>query len=188
MAESVSAVSPPVRRFGWGWVVLAAALFVGFAGMSLYAFLLSVDLSDAQRRVSREVENRERAEKYLAEARVQLTDKTREIEQLKAQLDSATQDFGQLAAQKPPLPVSVAFRSSWLGQGMVAELHNASARFLTVVLVVRNPTLATARRFDLELRPESTTSFGHLEGWRFSSGDELALYNDGFAAVKAVVP
>lgn len=188
-AEPVPPSSRARRRSVlWAWISVAGVLFVAVCGVGLYAFLLNVDLSDAKRQLSREVELRERAERYLADTRVQLTEKLREIEQLKAQLDYAAQDFDSLAAQKPALPVSVTFRPSWLGQGMVAELHNASPRYLTVVLVVRNPTLSRARRFTLELAPEAGTAFGHLEGWRFASGDEVAVYHDAFSATRAVVP
>ena len=187
MANAASGTAP-VRRGGLVWVVACAALFVALLATGLYAFLLKVDLDDALRRLSREVEARQRGEQYLADTRAQLTEKLREIEQLKEQLDYAAQDYGQLAARKPALPVTVNFRPSWLGQGVVAEIHNASPRFLSVVLVARNPTLSSARRFTLELRPESNTPFGHLEGWRFVSGDELTLYNDGFAQLRTVVP
>jgi hypothetical protein len=182
------ATAPARGRAPWGWIAAVGVLVLALAGVALYAFLLNVDLSDAQRRLSREIGERERAEKYLADTRAQLVEKQREVEQLKAQLDYAADDYSRLATQKPPLPVTVNFRSSWLGQGLVAELHNASPRFLGVVLVVRNPTLSTVRRFNLELRPDASVSFGHLEGWRFSSGDELTLYHDAYAATKAVAP
>jgi hypothetical protein len=57
-----------------------------------------------------------------------------------------------------------------------------------VVLVVRNPTLSTARRFQLKLDPRTRTDFGHFEGWQFASGDEVALFNDEFAALRLSVP
>jgi uncharacterized coiled-coil protein SlyX len=175
-------------RRTWLWLAAVGGLLLVVSALGLYAFVLNVDLSEAQRRLAREVETRERAEKYLAETRAQLTEKTREIEQLQAQLDYAAQDFNTLASQKPGLPVVVSFRPSYLGQGMVAEIQNTSPRFLTAVLVARNPTLSTVRRFNLELPPEATVAFGHLEGWRFASGDELTLYHDSFAAARVVVP
>ena len=86
------------------------------------------------------------------------------------------------------MPVVVGFRSSMLGQGLVAVIENTSDRYLTVVLAVRNPTLSTAKRFTLELTPRSSTDFGHLEGWQFASDDEVALFNDEFGALKITVP
>jgi hypothetical protein len=53
---------------------------------------------------------------------------------------------------------------------------------------VRNPTLSTVKRFTLELKPRSSTDFGHLEGWTFASGDEVGLFNDEFSGLRLSVP
>jgi hypothetical protein len=97
------------------------------AGVALYAISLNVDLADAKRRRSHEVENRQRVEKYLAETRDQLTQKVREIEQLKAQLDCAQEDYRDLSAHKPQLPVVIIFRPSWL-TGRAGHLQSATRR------------------------------------------------------------
>lgn len=178
----------PKRR---GLVVsigLNAVLLVLTCGLVLYAFMLNVDLGDVKRRLSKEVETRQQAERYLIETRNKLTERLREIEQLKAQLAYKETDFQATAAAKPALPVVVGFRSSMLGKGLVAVIENTSDRYLTVLLAVRNPTLSTAKRFRLELDPKSSTDFGHIEGWEFASGDEVALFNDEFGALKITVP
>jgi hypothetical protein len=84
--------------------------------------------------------------------------------------------------------VVVNFRESMLGRGLVAVIRNNSDRYLTVMLSVRNPTLSTVKRFKLDLEPQSSTDFGHLEGWQFASGDEFALFNDEFSALRLNVP
>jgi hypothetical protein len=157
-------------------------------GLLLYALILNVDLGDAKRRLSKEIETRQQAEHYLAETRRQLTESLRKIEQLNAQLAYSESDYQAAISIKPALPVIVGFRSSILGKGLVAEIENTSDRYLTVMLTVRNPTLSTARRFKLELRPGSGTEFGHLEGWQFASGDELRLLNDDFGSLSLTVP
>ena len=185
---TIPSPSQPKRR---GLVVSIAAnavLLVLVCGLALYAFMLNVDLGEVKRRLSKEVETRQQAERYLIETRNQLTDSLREIEQLKAQLAYKESDVQAAAAAKPALPVVVGFRSSMLGQGLVAVIENTSDRYLTVVLAVRNPTLSTAKRFKLELAPRSSTDFGHLEGWQFAQDDEVALFNDAFAALKITVP
>ncbi len=164
------------------------ALGVLVCGLGLYAFILNVDLGEAQRRLSKEVETRQKTEGYLVETRNRLNQSLLEIEQLKAQLQYKETDFQATAGTKPAMPVVVSFRASFLGKGLVAVLENSSERYLTVVLTVRNPTLANARRFTLKLDPKSSESFGHLEGWQFASGDELALYHDDFNPLKLVVP
>lgn len=179
----------PQRRGLFVSVALNVVLVLLVCGLTLYAFMLNVDLGDVKRRLSREIETRQQTERYLIETRNQLTDSLREIEQLKAQLAYKETDAQTAStAAKPALPVVVGFRSSILGKGLVAVIENTSDRYLTVILAVRNPTLSTARRFKLDLEPKSSTDFGHLEGWQFESGDEVGLFNDEFGALKVTVP
>ncbi len=169
-------------------VGVGIVLFLLSCALLLYAFMLNVDLDDLKRRMSKEVELRQQAERYLVETRNLLTESRREVEQLKAQLAYKEDDYRAALASKPALPLAVSFRSSRLGQGLVAVIENSSDRYLTVALTVRNPTLSTTRRYRLELEPKSSTDFGHLEGWKFTSGDEVGLYNDAFGALKLTVP
>lgn len=186
MSESVA---PAPRRRGLvAALLLAAVLFMMVCGLALYAFMLNVDLGEAKRRLSKEVETRQQTERYLTETRNQLLARQREVEQLRQQLSDRESDYQSAVAAKPELPVTVSFRASLLGKGLVAVIQNTSDRYLTVALSVRNPTRAVARRFTLELEPRTSTDFGHLEGWQFASGDEFALYNDEFAALRLSVP
>lgn len=169
-------------------VGLNIVLVILVCGLALYAFMLNVDLGDLKRRVSKEIELRQQAERYLVETRNRLTESLRLNEQLKAQLAYRESDYQAATAAKPALPVVVNFRSSILGKGLVAVIENPSDRYLTVVLSVRNPTLSTSRRFKLDLDPHSKTDFGHMEGWQFVAGDELALFNDEFGALRLTVP
>jgi len=163
-------------------------LLVLACGLLLYAFMLNVDLGDVKRRLSKEVELRQQSERYLIETRNQLTESMREIEQLKAQLSYKEADYQAATSAKPALPVVVSFRSSILGKGLVAVFDNTSDRYLTVTLSARSPARSTARRFSIELKPKSSTDFGHMEGWQFASGDELVLFNDDFGALRLTVP
>jgi hypothetical protein len=179
----------PGRRRGLAVSIgLNAVLFVLTCGLLLYAFMLKVDLDDGKRRLSKEVETRQQTERYLTETRDLLTGSLREIEQLKAQLAYRESDYQAAIAVKPALPLAVTFRSSLLGNGLVAVIENTSDRYLTAVLTVRNPTLSTVKRFTLELKPRSSTDFGHLEGWTFASGDEVGLFNDEFSGLRLSVP
>lgn len=186
---TIPSPTQPKRR---GLVVsigLNAVLLVLVCGLALYAFMLDVDLGDVKRRLSKEVETRQQTERDLIDARNQLTERLREIEQLKAQLAYRETDIEHAReTARPALPVVVGFRSSMLGQGLVAMIENTSDRYLTVVLAVRNPALSTAKRFQLELGPRSRTDFGHMEGWQFASGDEVALFNDAFGELRITVP
>ncbi|MCA1978639.1 MAG: hypothetical protein LDL19_05315 [Thiobacillus sp.] len=169
-------------------LLVAALLFVAVCALALYAFILNVDLGELKRQLSKEIELHQQSERYLTETRNQLLASQREIEQLRQQLAYKESDYQAAIAAKPALPVTVSFRASRLGMGLVAVIQNTSDRYLTVMLSVRNPTLSAVKRFKLDLEPRSTTDFGHLEGWQFASGDEFALYNDEFAALKLTVP
>lgn len=179
----------PKRRGLIFSISLNALLLVLASGLALYAFMLNVDLGDVKRRLSKEVETHQQTARYLIETRNELTESLREIEQLKAQLAYKETDVEEaVSAAKPALPVVVGFRSSMLGRGLVAIIENTSDRYLTVRLAVRNPTLSTVKRFTLKLEPRARTDFGHLEGWAFSSGDDVGLYNDEFGALRLTVP
>ena len=191
MDTQKTVIIPPVQRARRGLIIsigLNIVLLVLVCGLALYAFMLNVDLGDLKRRMSKAVEAQQLAERYVVETRNQLTESLREIEQLKAQLAYKETDYQAAVKAKPALPVVVNFRSSMLGQGLVAVIENSSDRYLTVVLSVRNPTLSTTKRFKLDLEPRSGTDFGHLEGWQFASGDELSLFSDEFGALKLSVP
>lgn len=183
-----SAATPRARRGLFVSIVLNVILLLVACGLALYAFMLNVDLGDLKRRVSKEIELRQQSERYLVETRNQLTESLRVIDQLKAQLAYRESDFQAAASIKPSLPVAVNFRSSILGKGLVAVIENHSDRYLTVVLSVRNPTLSVSRRFKLDLDPHSKADFGHMEGWQFVSGDELAVFNDEFKPLRLSVP
>lgn len=184
-----SSPAPAARgRGGWLVIGLNALLFVALCALALYAFMLNVDLGDVKRRLSKEVEAREKAERYLSEARDMLQQSQRELEEIKSRVDLREGEYQAMHSAKPAMPVVVGFRSSLIGKGMVAVMENTSDRYLSVVLAVRNPTLSTARRFILELGPRASQSFGHLEGWQFASGDEMSLFHEDFAPVRLQVP
>lgn len=187
-AGSTPSNAPASRRGLWVALTVGAVLLLVASGLLLYAFMLNVDIGDLKRRLSKEVETRQLAERYLIETRNQLTESLREIEQLRAQLAYRDSEFQSMASARLPMPVVVSFRTSMLGRGMVAVFDNTSERYLTVTLAVRNPTRSTAQRFTVELAPRARTEFGHLEGWQFASGDEVALFHDAYGELRLPVP
>lgn len=155
----------------------------------LYVFMLNIDLGDIKRRLSKEVEARQLSERYLVETRNQLTESLREIELLNMQRVHRDTDSRPVGSAVPvALPVVVGFHPLARGQGLAAVIENTSDRHLTIVLTVRNPLLPTARRFKLELEPGSRIDFGDQDGWPFTSGDEMGLFSEGFAAFRLTVP
>lgn len=185
------AQTPALKRWPRSLMISIGINIVGIlllSGMALYAFMLNVDLGEVRRKLSKEVELRQQAQRYLVETRNRLDQSLQEIEQLKTQLEYRQSDFPPPSTAKPAMPVVVHFRSSLLGKGIVAVLENTSDRSLTLVMNVRNPTLANLRRFTLEIAPHSGEDFGHLEGWQFASGDELTLFHNDFNSLRLLVP
>jgi len=74
-----------------------------------------------------------------------------------------------------------------LGKGLVAMIENTSDRYLTVVLSVRNPPCQAPSASISTLSP-NPKRFRASGGWQFVSGDELALFNDEFGALRLTVP
>lgn len=111
----------------------------------------------------------------------------RTLEQTEAQLAQAQAAAQQerearatvvAAAEKQSrqLPVRVALRPAVLGGTLVLHMQALSA------MTIRLDVVRGLQRFsrDLQLRPGTTTSFGHLEGWGFRVGDEVRLTNPAF--------
>lgn len=172
------------------WLLLSlianALLLVLAAGSVLFAFMLSYNLQDAKIQLAKEKEDKQRVESYLAESRARAAEVEREIRRLSQALNA--QDPVQAESGKPDLPVLVSFRKSYLGIGLVAVIENTSSHYLTLVMTARNPTLSTIKRFQIEVAPGDDLAFGHNDGWKFASGDELSLYHDNYRAFRLIVP
>lgn len=167
--------------------VIANILLLALAGGTiLFAFMLSYDLQQAKIRLDKERQDKQRVEAYLEESRARAAEVEREIQRLSRALDAG--EPARIESGKPALPVMVSFRKSWLGIGLVAVIENTSTHYLTLVMTVRNPTLSTVGRFRIEIEPGGDLDFGHNDGWKFTSGDELNLYNDDYKALKLIVP
>ncbi len=172
------------------WLLLSlianVLLLILAGGAILFAFMLSYNLQDAKIRLARETQDKQRMEAYLAESRARAAEVEREIRRMSQALNA--KDPAQSALDKPDLPVVVSFRKSWLGIGLVAVIENTSAHYLVLVMTARNPTLSTVKRFNVEVAPGDDLAFGHNDGWKFTSGDELGLHHDNYKPIKLVVP
>lgn len=89
---------------------------------------------------------------------------------------------------KEPLPVTVGSRDSIVGQGRVLVLSNGCPRYLTVRLVVQNPTLGSNGVFAVDIAGGSVAEFGWREGWRFASGDRVRVEHADYRAAGYAVP
>jgi len=180
-------IPPQVEKKWFLFSLLGNVLLLVLAGGTiLFAFMLSYYLQDARIQLDREKQDKHRLETYLAESRARAAEVEREIQRLNQALYGTA--HAQVGSGKPALPVKISFRKSYLGIGLVAVIENTSTRYLTLVLTTRNPTLSTFKRFRIEIEPGDDLAFGHDDGWKFASGDELGLYNDDYKALRLSVP
>jgi hypothetical protein len=174
------------RKWFWLSFIANALLLLLAGGAVLFAFVLSYDLQEVKIQLDKERQDKQRLEAYLAESRARAAEVEREVRRLSEAMTA--KDPAQTDSGKPALPVRIGFRKSYLGIGLVAVIENTSSRYLTMVMTTRNPTLSTVKRFQIEIKPGDDLAFGHDDGWKFTSGDELALYNDNYKALKITVP
>ena len=184
--EEIQKPTQVARKWLWLSILANILLLVLAGGAILFAVTLSYDLQDTKIHLDKIKDEKRRVEAYLAESRARVNEVEREIKRLSQALNAP--DPAQLDSGKPKLPVKVHFRKSYLGIGLVAVIENTSERYLTMVLTTRNPTTSTAKRFQIEIKPQDDVAFGHDDGWKFTSGDELNLYNDNYKAFKVKVP
>lgn len=88
----------------------------------------------------------------------------------------------------PELPVRVTFRPSAGGGSLVAQYRNDSAKYLTLHLTLRNPTLAQTRTLPLNVGPNGVTEHGWAEGWFYRSGETITVRHAGYEPLELVVP
>ena len=184
--QEVPKVQQIDKKWFWLSVIANALLLVLAGGAILFAFMLSYNLQEAKLDLDKEKQDRRRVEAYLAESRARVAEVEREVQRLGQALNAG--DSPRIDSGKPVLPVKVSFRKSFFGIGLVAVIQNTSTHYLTLVMTARNPTLSTAKRFKIEVKPGDDVAFGHDDGWKFASGDELALYNDNYQTLKLTVP
>lgn len=163
-------------------------LLILAGGAILVAFTLNYNLLDMRVQRDKALEDKQRLDRYLAESRARAAEVEREILRLNQALLGNPVDPTQVEHNKPLMPVKLTFRKSYLGIGLVAVIENTSNQNLILLLTARNPTLSTARRFQIEVKPQNDLAFGHDDGWKFVSGDELGLYHNDYRAIRMVVP
>lgn len=125
-------------------------------------------------------------ERKVLDLREQLTKAEVAIQEKDAAL--ASREVALADATQPELPIRVAFRPAWMGQGMVASFRNVGTQQLTLMVEFRDPTLRLSRDFALVVDPGSTAEVGHPQGWLVNSGQSVRVSASGFKSVTAFAP
>jgi len=91
-------------------------------------------------------------------------------------------------AASATLPVSVSFRRSLVGKGIVAQLRNLAKGPLTLTARFTNPATNESRLFTFTVSEGGLKEFGYVEGWVFGSGHRIDLSSQGYQALTITVP
>jgi|GEM_PF-3181694 len=120
-----------------------------------------------------------------------------EVERVKAEAEAAktkNQNLetknSQLQAkidEKPPIPVSVTFRPSLMGKGIVAVFSTTVKAPVATIVQVHSASLGTTKQFELHLESSHATELGHLEGAFLENGDTVTIANQNYSSTTVTV-
>jgi hypothetical protein len=101
----------------------------------------------------------------------------------------ATRDAALAEANRPVIPVRVAFRLAFMGQGLVASIRNVADRPLNVIAELRDTGSGDpSRTVSLALAANSATEIGYAQGWTITSGQSISVSSSGYRSVTAFAP
>lgn len=164
-------------------VLAGAVLTVIVAGAFLYIQQLHHEIAETKTEL---VSTKENLVSAQAEKN-QIVEEKKVADQL---LEVTTEGLNQAnteLAKKPDLPVSISYRQAMMGSGLVSQFTNNSDRFLSIVATFQNPTTNQHTILRLDLTPNVTKEIGHMEGWTFSSGDQITMQNNDYEPITMTV-
>ena len=162
-------IRPAPSRLWKLMTVVFAVLFVAIAG---WCGIEHQRANEAAASLQTAVEQLESVQAHLNEAQSQLMDTQR-------QLADAT---------KPVLPVTVTFKKSLSGSGLVGVFKNSSVAPLEIAAVFSSPETGGKRAASLVIPANGVKELGHVEGWPFAAGQHIQLMNNGYKAVEYDIP
>jgi hypothetical protein len=86
----------------------------------------------------------------------------------------------------PPVPVSITYRRSLVGNGYVFRITDTGSQELFCTATVRNSTVW--KQYRLDLRPTQIKEIGQLQGWEAFPNDSCEVEADNFTPVTGAIP
>jgi ATP-dependent Clp protease ATP-binding subunit ClpA len=133
------------------------------------------------------------AEKLKAQAAIAQA----EAEKSKVEAEAAKKENQDLEVQnsqlqakvdeKPPIPVSVSFRPSLMGKGIVAVFNTTIKAPVAAKIQVHSASLGTTKQFELHLESSHSKELGHLEGAFLENGDTITIENNNYSSSTVIV-
>jgi hypothetical protein len=84
--------------------------------------------------------------------------------------------------------VSLSFRRSLLGNGLVAVFRNNGGQTLELAATFSSPATGQRRETQIIIPSGMVKEIGQQQGWEFTSGHQIALNNGQFRPALYVVP
>ena len=122
-----------------------------------------------------------------------LTQATQQSNRLQSQLNDLSQQLVTVTTklnelQQRNMPVTLIFRKTASGVGLVTVFKNNAPSTLELSVLLSNPVNHHSREANLSIPANGTQSIGELEGWVFEPGQHIRLTNVQFGSVDYVVP
>ena len=89
---------------------------------------------------------------------------------------------------KPPLPVTVQFRSDMHRSGFVLIFMNESDHALSFTATLGHLGQQEEKTFAIQVQPRSTYELGSSQGWAGESGDRISLTSSNYRVWKGAIP
>ena len=89
---------------------------------------------------------------------------------------------------KPPMPVSVTYRTSSVGIGYVVQFHNTSNKYLSLRAIFKNSTLNQSMEKQTDLDPFGTQEYGWTDNWKFVSGETITVIENNYQTLNLKIP
>lgn len=131
-----------------------------------------------------------RSASVLAESLAQANNRNAQLQQ---QITNQTQELKTVAATlselaRKNLPVSVLFRPTPSGSGLMTFFKNNAPSPVELGVVLTNPVTNRRREVNLNIAANGLQSIGEAEGWVFAPGHHVQVTHAEFGTVEYVVP
>jgi hypothetical protein len=113
--------------------------------------------------------------------------------QLQLQLDNQAQELKSVSAKlqdmaRKNLPVSVIFRASPSGNGLMTFFKNNAPSPVEIAVLLSNPATERRREANLNIPANGLQSIGEADGWVFAPGHHIQITHAEFGTVEYIVP
>ncbi len=89
---------------------------------------------------------------------------------------------------RPPLPVTIQFRSAASGSGFVLIFKNDSDSALAFTATLEHQGQQEEKKFAIQVQPHSVYELETSQGWVAQSGDRISLTSSDYREWRGAIP